>query len=180
MADSAAHQRTAYPLAAYNFRVTVGEAAMSFTEVSGLAREFQTLTYRHGLSAWEGESIAKFLVAAAWRATAVARGEPLVDPRLAVYWLGSILGVATFGWLLVAWLEETPPEERRLPAAAETARATPIGGQKVEGRLELAAQRGDLGRLGRGRVTESTLPVLVGLGAESVSVPLPTSSVALA
>jgi len=62
MADSAAHQRTAYPLAAYNFRVTVGEAAMSFTEVSGLAREFQTLTYRHGLSAWEGESIAKFLV----------------------------------------------------------------------------------------------------------------------
>ena len=62
MADSAAHQRTAYPLASYNFRVTVGEAAMSFTEVSGLAREFQTLTYRHGLSAWEGESIVKFYV----------------------------------------------------------------------------------------------------------------------
>jgi phage tail-like protein len=62
MAESAAHQRTTYPLASYNFRVTVGEAAMSFTEVSGLAREFQTLTYRHGLSAWEGESIVKFYV----------------------------------------------------------------------------------------------------------------------
>ena len=62
MAESAAHQRTTYPLAAYNFRVTVGETAMSFTEVSGLAREFQTLTYRHGLSAWEGESIVKFHV----------------------------------------------------------------------------------------------------------------------
>jgi|SRR5437667_3116427 len=60
MADSGANQRTKYPLAAYNFRVTVGEVAMSFTEVSGLVREYQTLTYKHGLSFWEGESIIKF------------------------------------------------------------------------------------------------------------------------
>jgi hypothetical protein len=35
MSESAADQRAKYPLAAYNFRVTVGESAMSFTEVSG-------------------------------------------------------------------------------------------------------------------------------------------------
>lgn len=60
MSESAASQRATYPLAAYNFRVTVGDAAMSFTEVSGLVREYQTLTYRHGLSFWEGESINRF------------------------------------------------------------------------------------------------------------------------
>ena len=60
MADRAAGQRTTYPLAAYNFRVRVGDATMSFTEVSGLVREHQTLTYRHGMSYWEGETIAKF------------------------------------------------------------------------------------------------------------------------
>jgi phage tail-like protein len=60
MAESAASQRAKYPLAAYNFRVTVGDAAMGFSEVSGLAREYQTLTYKHGLSYWEGEEITKF------------------------------------------------------------------------------------------------------------------------
>lgn len=60
MSESSARQRATYPLASYNFRVTVGEAAMSFTEVSGLSREYHTLTYRHGLSFWEGESIVKF------------------------------------------------------------------------------------------------------------------------
>ena len=60
MSESAAAQRARYPLAAYNFRVTVGDAAMSFTEVSGLVREHQTLAYKHGLSYWEGESIVKF------------------------------------------------------------------------------------------------------------------------
>jgi phage tail-like protein len=60
MAESAAEQRKRYPLAAYNFRVTIGDATMSFTEVSGLVREHQTLTYKHGLSFWEGESITKF------------------------------------------------------------------------------------------------------------------------
>ena len=60
MSESAASQRAKYPLAAYNFRVTVGGSAMSFTEVSGLVREYQTLTYKHGLSYWEGEAITKF------------------------------------------------------------------------------------------------------------------------
>jgi len=60
MSESATSQRSKYPLAAYNFRVTIGEETMSFTEVSGLVREYQTLTYKHGLSFWEGESITKF------------------------------------------------------------------------------------------------------------------------
>lgn len=60
MSESAASQRARYPLAAYNFRVTVGDVALSFSEVSGLAHEYQTLTYKHGLSFWEGEAITKF------------------------------------------------------------------------------------------------------------------------
>jgi phage tail-like protein len=60
MAETAASQRSKYPLAAYNFRVTVGDAAMGFSEVSGLVREYQTLVYKHGLSYWEGEEITKF------------------------------------------------------------------------------------------------------------------------
>ena len=60
MSESAASQRAKYPLAAYNFRVTVGNVALSFSEVSGLVREYQTLTYKHGLSFWEGEAITKF------------------------------------------------------------------------------------------------------------------------
>ncbi|MBL8350897.1 MAG: phage tail protein [Burkholderiaceae bacterium] len=60
MAHSIADQVAGYPLAAYNFRVTVSDVAMGFAEVSGLAREFETLTYRHGLSFTEGEEIVRF------------------------------------------------------------------------------------------------------------------------
>ena len=60
MAETAASQRSKYPLVAYNFRVTVGDATMGFSEVSGLVREYQTLVYKHGLSYWEGEEITKF------------------------------------------------------------------------------------------------------------------------
>lgn len=60
MSESIISQKSKYPLAAYHYRVTVGNETMSFTEVSGLARECQTLTYKHGLSYWEGESIARF------------------------------------------------------------------------------------------------------------------------
>jgi phage tail-like protein len=40
--------------------VTVDGVAMRFAKVSGLQREHQTVTYRHGLSFLEGESISKF------------------------------------------------------------------------------------------------------------------------
>jgi phage tail-like protein len=62
VAHSIATQVASYPLVAYNFRVTVGDVAMSFTEVTGLAREFDTLTYRHGLSFIEGEDITRYRI----------------------------------------------------------------------------------------------------------------------
>ena len=60
MAHTLQDQRANHPLAAYNFMVTVGGVAMRFAKVSGLQREHQTVTYRHGLSFLEGEQISKF------------------------------------------------------------------------------------------------------------------------
>jgi phage tail-like protein len=62
MAPSREDQRARYPLAAYNFRVTVDGTTMRFAKVSGLEREYETLTYRHGLSFIEGEQIAKHYI----------------------------------------------------------------------------------------------------------------------
>lgn len=62
MALGKREQRASYPLAAYNFRVTVDGTAMRFAKVSGLQREHQTATYRHGLSFLEGEQIAKYYI----------------------------------------------------------------------------------------------------------------------
>lgn len=60
MAHSKAEQKRAYPLPVYNFRVTVDGQAMSFSEVSGIQIEYESVTYRHGLSFWEGERIKTF------------------------------------------------------------------------------------------------------------------------
>lgn len=60
MAHGIAQQAAAYPLAVYNFRVDIGGQTLAFTEVSGLAREWRTQTYRHGLSHVEGEDIVLF------------------------------------------------------------------------------------------------------------------------
>ena len=60
MAESSEIQKTLYPLPAYNFRVTVDGETMGFTEVLGLSLEYETLTYRHGMSFWEGEGIKKY------------------------------------------------------------------------------------------------------------------------
>lgn len=62
MAETPLSQRTSYPLAAYNFKVSVAGTTMRFAKVSGLQREYQTLTYRDGLSFLEGEQIAKYFV----------------------------------------------------------------------------------------------------------------------
>lgn len=45
------------PLPAYSFRVTVGGQSAGFSEVSGLSIERDTVTYIHGLSHWEGETL---------------------------------------------------------------------------------------------------------------------------
>ena len=60
MAESRQFQKLHYPLPAYNFRVTIDDTAMNFTEVSGIELEHQKLTYRHGMSFWEGEHIRTF------------------------------------------------------------------------------------------------------------------------
>lgn len=49
-----------YPLPAYNYRVDVGGTTMSFSQVSGVSIEHETLTYRHGFSYQEGEKITSF------------------------------------------------------------------------------------------------------------------------
>ena len=54
MARSTQEIRAAYPLPAYNYRVTIqedGEAtSVSFAEVSGLSIEYEPVVYKHGLS----------------------------------------------------------------------------------------------------------------------------------
>lgn len=60
MAQTRQQQRASHPLAAYNFQVTIDGVAMRFAKVSGLAREYHTVTYRDGLSFLEGERLSKF------------------------------------------------------------------------------------------------------------------------
>ena len=60
MADSIQTQRQAHPLPAYNYRVTIEDQTMSFSKVSGISTQYEHVTYRHGLSFWEGEGIKTF------------------------------------------------------------------------------------------------------------------------
>jgi phage tail-like protein len=77
---------------------------MSFAEVSGLVREHQVVTYRHGLSFAEGEDIVKFRV---------DKYSSITLKR----------GVATGAGSLYAWLESKDPKsmEVQLCAADGTA-----------------------------------------------------------
>jgi len=87
MAESVASQRTTYPLAAYNFRVTADDVALRVAEVSGLSREYETLTYRQGLSAWEGEAIVRYRLDT-WGPLTLKKG--VVAGATALYeWLAS-------------------------------------------------------------------------------------------
>ena len=62
MAETPDSQKSRYPLMAYNYRVSIGEETIGFSEVSGLQREYETLTYRHGLSYQEGEVLVRYWV----------------------------------------------------------------------------------------------------------------------
>ena len=62
MADDPTYQAAHYPLMAYNFTVVLGGETIGFHEVSGLQREYQTVTYRHGFSFQEGEVITRYRV----------------------------------------------------------------------------------------------------------------------
>jgi phage tail-like protein len=46
MATSASTIKTAYPLPVYNYRVLIGDRPVSFSEVSGLERSYETITYK--------------------------------------------------------------------------------------------------------------------------------------
>ena len=46
--------KNTYPLPIYNYRVTIGTTIVSFSEVTGLALRYESITYRHGLSWREG------------------------------------------------------------------------------------------------------------------------------
>lgn len=87
MAHSMDFQRTNYPLAAYNFRVKVDQTEMSFSEVSGIAVEYDHVTYRHGLTFLEGESIHTFYFDS-FRSVTCKRGTILgKDPLFLHDWL---------------------------------------------------------------------------------------------
>jgi phage tail-like protein len=60
VAETLAEQRARYPVMAYNFRVTIGSDTIGFAEVSGLKREMEVVTYRHGFSYTEGEEISTY------------------------------------------------------------------------------------------------------------------------
>ncbi len=55
MAQSIDEQKKQYPLPVYNYRVRIGSEIISFQSVSGLSIQYETATYRHGLSWQEGD-----------------------------------------------------------------------------------------------------------------------------
>lgn len=57
MPHDPAHIATAYPLPVYNYRVTIDDVVVSFTEVSGLNVKYEPVTYVHGLSYLMGANI---------------------------------------------------------------------------------------------------------------------------
>lgn len=54
MASTKKEIQTTYPLPLYNYRIRIGGETHSFSEVSGLSMEYESITYKHGLSWLEG------------------------------------------------------------------------------------------------------------------------------
>jgi len=48
--------KKSYPLPVYNFKVKIDSDTYSFAQVSGLTMQYETVTYRHGLSWLEGDT----------------------------------------------------------------------------------------------------------------------------
>ncbi len=42
--------KASYPLPVYNYRVTIGDSTLGFSEVSGLSVDYESVTYKHGFS----------------------------------------------------------------------------------------------------------------------------------
>ena len=57
MATDAHQAASSYPIPVYNYRVTIDSETLGFSEVSGLGIQYETVTYRHGLSFAAGMKI---------------------------------------------------------------------------------------------------------------------------
>lgn len=53
----APRDKGAYPLAVYNYRVTLGALTIGVSEITGLSVEYEPVTYKHGLSFVMGPKI---------------------------------------------------------------------------------------------------------------------------
>lgn len=73
---------TNYPLPAYNYRVTVEDTEMAFSEVSGLSKNYEKVVYKHGYSFMMGVNIIRSQateIAVTFRRGVVAKRSALYD-----------------------------------------------------------------------------------------------------
>jgi PAS domain S-box-containing protein len=96
------------------------EAAAAVWLIRVATPRVTTQTIRGVIALLAGPALVRVVAASAWGLAAVARGRPFLDAQGGVQALGALLGVATLGWLLVAWAEAAPPQERPFNALAET------------------------------------------------------------
>lgn len=54
MAFSREDIKSTFPLPGYNYKVRIGSTTYGFSQVSGLSIQYETITYKHGLSWAEG------------------------------------------------------------------------------------------------------------------------------
>ena len=149
MATTIAEQSARYPLTAYHFRVSVAGVAMGFAEVSGLAREYQTLTYRHGLSAFEGEAIAKFRV-----------------DKFAPLTLKKGVVASADHQALLAWLEETTPRTMVVSLCDE--RGVPVVNWKIGRALLVKIEAPTLNAAGNEAAIDTLHLTAAGITVEQV------------
>lgn len=149
MARSLQEHRRSAPLAAYNFRVSIDGMDMRFAKVSGLAREYHTVTYRDGLSFLEGERISKFYIDAF---------APITLEQ------GTVLGDG----FLAAWLEQ--PEPRAVWAHYQNPVTSRQGGAQAS-RFEWLA-RSTLSSMEISLCDERGLPVVAWSIAKAVPIKL--------
>jgi PAS domain S-box-containing protein len=116
------------------------ESAAAVWLIRAATPRVTTQTIRGVVALLMGPALVRVVAASLWRVAAVARGEPFFDPLGGVYALGALLGVATLGWLLVAWTEAAPPQDRPFNALAETVLAVVT----MAGAVALIHLRGEL------------------------------------
>lgn len=142
MSETKESQRLRYPLPVYNFRVTVDGQAMSFAEVSGIAVNYESVTYRHGLSFLEGERIQtfaydRFMPITLKRGTILGAQPTFLydwltqrDLRSLVVSLCDEKGIPVFSWKVAAAV----PVSLKAPAFSATAKDVAIDSLELQAR----------------------------------------------